>query len=79
MNTSDIDLFSNIICDRCGLNPGFDPKNPSLWFGVEDQDTGQKVCIPCKPRHYELKKVELNLTTGMLYSEFPVLLNFRRI
>lgn len=67
-------LFSNINCDRCGTNPGFDPRNPNLWFGFHDQDTGHHVCLKCKPKHYELKKAEMNLTTGMLYSEFPVII-----
>lgn len=68
-------LFSSTNCDRCGSNPGFNPSNPKLWFGFEDQDTGHKVCMPCKSKHYQLKKVELNLTTGMLYSELPVIIN----
>lgn len=58
-----------IHCDHCNSNPGFNPKNQALWSGFFDQDTKQYVCLTCKTKHYEIKKI-----TGLqgLYSEMPV-------
>lgn len=60
------------ICAHCGLNPGPSSKNPILWDGFKDIDTGQYCCWKCQPVHYRKKRNGAQATT---HSEIPVLLS----
>ena len=60
-----LNLFTNITCSHCGNNPGVSPKNPRLWNGFIDKDTGQYVCWTCRYTHYQKK-------TEATFSETPV-------
>lgn len=63
---------TGIICEHCHADPGRG-KNPNLWRGFYDQDTGQYVCWDCQPAHYQYKA-----TTPQkgLYSEVPVVVKY---
>jgi len=64
-----LNLFTNKLCDHCGRNPG-PGKNPNLWNGFRDADTGELVCWSCRAKHYQVKAKHQGLT----YSEIPTML-----
>lgn len=73
-----LNLFSDHSCDYCGHGEP-NPKNPLLWNGFLDQDTGQMVCRSCKSIHYIAKARDMNMLAedgitikAMTYSEMPV-------
>jgi len=68
-----MNLFTQQTCDYCGENPGFDPRNPALWNGYKDADTGNHICWKpkCRREHYAKKAKEGKVT----YSEIPVQIN----
>lgn len=59
-----LNLFTTKQCTHCRRYPG-PGKNPRLWDGFLDKDTGQLVCWRCHTRHYKHKK-------PLTYSEVPV-------
>lgn len=62
-------LFATgILCAYCHTDPCFG-KNPALWHGFLDKDTGQHVCWSCKATHY---KAKAKTAFKNLYSEFPI-------
>ena len=67
-----LNLVSNIKCSICNNCPGPSDRNPNLWFGFLDQDTGDHICNNCKKEHYQ-NKFKLKGMKG-LYSEVPVVL-----
>ena len=70
---SQLNLFTNITCDRCGENPGTKPGSPSIWNGFYDSHVDKYVCWKCQSKHYQLKAVEENFQNGgMIYHEMPV-------
>ncbi len=69
-----LNLFTDKTCAHCGENPGVSPRNPNLWNGFIDRDTDQHVCWKCKNIHYQEKAKTMNLKSGMIYSEQPVML-----
>jgi hypothetical protein len=77
MKSEQLNVFTELRCDHCSKNPGLDPRNPALWFGFRDQDTGEHVCRACSPEHYRKKKVklyqQLSSEAGMYFSEVPVM------
>jgi len=66
-------LFSDNACVWCGHGEA-SPKNPLLWNGFLDKDTGELVCMDCKSFHYYMKQEKRRKQgiEGMTYSEFPV-------
>jgi hypothetical protein len=69
-----LNIFTNHKCTHCGsaLIPD---RNPALCSGFRDADTGELVCRSCRNIHYAKKQKELNLGSGMTYSEFPIPIN----
>lgn len=57
-------------CAYCGENPGV-KEGSVVWNGFLDQDTGDKCCDGCKPKHY-IKKFKNPKLKG-LYSEVPLI------
>jgi hypothetical protein len=47
-----LNLFTNKICFVCGKNPGISPRNPNLWNGFLDKETGNLVCWKCRKIYY---------------------------
>lgn len=63
--------MDNKRCDHCNAELKPRANSPILADGFLDTDTGQNVCLQCKPKHYKLKK-----EAGMegLFSEMPIVL-----
>lgn len=59
-------------CAYCKNDPGVKAPGSVVWNGFQDKDTGQYVCMPCRPRHYRAKFAKAALRG--LYSEFPVVI-----
>ena len=55
-------------CTHCGKNPGVKPSG--LFKGFRDADTGELVCWPCRPLHYQRKAKTAHAGK---YSEVPVM------
>lgn len=64
--TEQLNLFTAKVCSYCGKGAP-SPRNPYLWDGFRDIDTGHLVCHRCRDKHYS-EKAEAT------YSEFPELL-----
>lgn len=67
-----LNIFStDILCSLCRGDPGFKNNNPELWNGFYDLDTGDRVCIHCKTKHYQQKN---SGPKKNLYSELPIVI-----
>lgn len=64
-----LNLFTDYECGYCGASD-VSPKNPDLFDGFLDADTGDIVCRSCKAKHYEVKRQGEH---GGKYTEMPVL------
>lgn len=61
-----LNLFTDQFCDYCGAGEP-SPRNPLLWNGFKDGDTGHKVCWNCRNKHYAQKQ-QATYTETLVYN-----------